>query len=114
MQNLYSLIILIFSSILLYVLTMFILRKKNSNKGQILKLFIIFICCMMIWTFSLVFQILFQNTSVDPVLFEGFAAFGACFIPVVFLFIGMVYDIGIRPICVTINNDLLLVNLNHD
>lgn len=92
MQNLYSLIILIFSSILLYVLTMFILRKKNSNKGQILKLFIIFICCMMIWTFSLVFQILFQNTSVDPVLFEGFAAFGACFIPVVFLFIGMVFS----------------------
>ena len=92
MQNVHSLIILIISSLLLYILTMFILRKKNNSQGQISFLFVIFVCCMMFWTYSLIFQILFQNTSVDPILFEGFASFGACFIPVLLLFIGIVFS----------------------
>ena len=92
MQNLASLIILVISSILSYILTMLILKKKNSKKDQISFVFIIFLICMMVWTFSLIFQILFQNTKIDPLVFEGFAAFGACFIPVIFLLMGIVFS----------------------
>lgn len=91
MANLQYLIALIVSIILLiYLITMII--KKNNGKGQIRSMFLLCLFFMMLWTFSLILQILFQNKNVNPVLFEGFASFGACFVPVTFMLFGMAFS----------------------
>ena len=91
MNNLIYLIIMIISEILILGIFLFI-RKKNSEKNQIKRYFTYMIRCMFIWTLSLIFQILFQNTSIPPILFEGFAAFGACFIGVYILLLGLTFS----------------------
>jgi len=91
MENMSYLIILIFSSILLTVLTILI-NLKNKREDQISSMFNLCLLCMLIWTSSLILQILFQNTNIDPVLFEGFASFGACFIPIAFMFLGIIFS----------------------
>ena len=99
MANLQYLIALVVSVILLiYLITMII--KKNNSKGQISSIFLLCLFFMMVWTFSLILQILFQNKNVDPVLFEGFASFGACFVPVTFMLFGITFSktkLKIRP-----------------
>ena len=84
---LFVLIISLISSIYLIVL----LIAKKKNRDQLTKVFICCLICIIIWTLSLILQILFQNTSVDPILFEGFASFGACFIPVAFMFLAIIF-----------------------
>lgn len=91
MENFSYLIILVISSILLIGLTILI-NLKNKREDQISSVFNLCLICMLIWTSSLILQILFQNTTVDPVLFEGFASFGACFIPIAFMFLGILFS----------------------
>ena len=81
------LIISLISSIFLIVL----LSTKKRNKNQLIKVFIWCLICIIIWTLSLILQILFQNSSIDPIVFEGFASFGACFIPVAFMFLAIIF-----------------------
>lgn len=91
MQNLSYLVIMIISEILICLVSLLI-RKKDSNKNQVKKFFNIILLCISIWTLSLIFQILLQNTSINPVLFEGFASFGACFVGVFILFLGLAFS----------------------
>jgi len=91
MENLSFLIVLIISSILLVGLTILI-NLKNKREDQISSMFNLCLLCMLIWTSSLILQILFQNTTINPVLFEGFASFGACFIPIAFMFLGIIFS----------------------
>ena len=91
MENVPYLIILEISSLLLIALTYFI-DLKDRKKGQIGSMFNIMLTCMLIWTFSLIMQIAFQRTNIDPVIFEGFASFGACFLPVAFMFLGIIFS----------------------
>ena len=91
MQHLSYLVIMIISEILIYLVGFYI-RKKDPNKNQIKKIFSWILLCMFIWTLSLIFQILLQNTNIDPILFEGFASFGACFSPIFVLFLGMAFS----------------------
>lgn len=91
MENVSFLIVLIISSILLVGLTILI-NLKNKKGDQIGSVFNLCLLCMLIWTSSLILQILFQNTNVNPVLFEGFASFGACFLPVSFMFLGIIFS----------------------
>jgi len=90
MQSLSYLIIMIISEILICLVALLI-RKKDTSKNQIKKFFNLILLCISIWTLSLIFQILLQNTSINPVLFEGFASFGACFVGVFILFLGLAF-----------------------
>lgn len=87
MENFNYLIILLFSDILIFFL-FFALKKQKRN--QITTCFYTILVLMFIWTLSLTLQILFQN-KIRPVLFEYLAAFGAEFIPVAFLSLGLIF-----------------------
>ena len=91
MQNLSYLVIMVISEILICLVALLI-RKKDSSKSQIKNFFNLILLCISIWTLSLIFQILLQNTTVSPVLFEGFASFGACFVGVFILFLGLAFS----------------------
>lgn len=91
MKFLGSFIMLALSLIVLFFLVGLLYSKKRL-KNQISKIFGACLLCMFIWVVSLMLQILFQNTSIDPVLFEGFASFGACFIPVFLVLLGMSFS----------------------
>lgn len=90
MQNIQYLIALVISEILICVVSLFI-RKKDYSKNQIKKIFNLILGSMFVWTLSLIFQILMQNSNVSPIIFEGFASFGACFLPVLILFLGLAF-----------------------
>ena len=88
MENLGSLIILIISCILLLWLSKSLNIKKAKN-NQVKEIFFIMLIMMILWTLSLILQILFQKSSIAPFEFEKFAAFGACFVPVTFMLFGI-------------------------
>lgn len=90
MKNIGSLIVLIISSIALICLTVS-LKYRNEKKNQMQSFFILLLALMIIWTYSLILQILFQHFPINPVLFEGFASFGACFVPVTFMLFGIAF-----------------------
>ncbi len=91
MENISYLIVLILSLIVLIIMS-YVLSKKSKKKGQINQAFNILLVCMILWTGSLVLQILCQNLPISPVFFEGLASFGACFIPIAFLYLSAVYS----------------------
>ena len=88
MKNIGSLIILIISCILLLWLSKS-LNIKKAKKNQVKIIFFIMLIMMILWTLSLILQILFQNYPINPVFFEGLASFGACFVPVTFMLFGI-------------------------
>ncbi len=88
MTNLHFLIALLISDFLTIILA-FALRKER--KKQIAKCFYIILILMFIWTMSLTFQILLQNSSIPPVFFEGLASFGAEFTSLAFLALGIIF-----------------------
>ena len=87
-----SLIMLTISLIILLFLMGLLYSKKGKKASQLSRIFGACLLCMFIWIVSLMLQILFQNTAVDPVLFEGFASFGACYIPVALLLLGISFS----------------------
>lgn len=91
MKFLGYLIILTISLVSSICLALLLSKKRKNSKDQLTKVFIYCLICVIFWTLSLILQILFQNTSVDPILFEGFASFGACFMPVAFMFLAIVF-----------------------
>ena len=78
----------------LYIISgLFISVQFYKNQKQIHKIISLLLGGMFIWTFSLIMQLFFRNDpSVDPLLFEGFASFGACFVPIFFLFLGITFS----------------------
>lgn len=90
MKNIGSLIVLIISSLALICLAVS-LKYKQEKKSQVQSVFITMLTLMVVWTFSLILQILFQNSPIDPITFEKFAAFGACFVPVTVMLFGIVF-----------------------
>ena len=91
MKNIESLIILVISAFLLAGIAI-ILTRRNSNKSQIQSLFVTLLILLVVWVCSLILQILFQNSTVNPVFFEGLASFGACFVPVTFMLFGIAFS----------------------
>lgn len=86
MKNLNYLVILIISAIIMTVLLL-VIKKTQKTKKQIYYSFITLVGLMLVWTISLIMQILCQNTSIPPVYFEYTAAFGGCFLSVAFFFL---------------------------
>ena len=91
MENISYLAILVISLFVLAITTI-VVSKKSKSHNQINRIFVYCLLFMMIWTFSLILQITFQKSSINPVFFEGMASFGACFIPVEFMFLGIVFS----------------------
>lgn len=121
MENLSSLIILIISSILLILLA-FSLKTRKNSKNQSKSIFVFMLILMVIWTFSLILQILFQKSKINPVFFEGLASFGACFVPVTFMLFGIAFaktKITVKPLTILlytipiISTVLMLTNNYH-
>lgn len=90
MKNMGSLIILIVSSILLIGLAV-ILKYRKDKKSQMQSIFVVILILMAVWTYSLILQILFQNSPINPVFFEALASFGACFVPVTVMLFGIAF-----------------------
>ena len=123
MKNFQYLIALIISSILLVFLTVLLIaRTRSRKKDQLGFSFIICLICMILWTVPLILQIIFQNTNINPVFFEGLASFGACFLPVFFMMSGIIFAntkisinwrylfLFVMPILSTV---LMFTNENH-
>ena len=89
MSDTVSLVAMIISELLIAGLFLFIRKQK---KGQLKNIFMTMIFLMLIWTTSMIMQILFKNTDVDPFLFEKISAFGAFPISVVILFLGLTFS----------------------
>lgn len=88
MNYIVELIAMILSEILIIVLFGFIRKQK---KGQLKTIFMVILLLMFIWTTSMIMQILFQNTNIDPYLFEKFATFGAVPMSLAILFLGQIF-----------------------
>ena len=88
MNNLFALLFMLISELLIIVLFLFLKKQKN---GQIKLAFISVLTCMFVWTFSLIMQILFQNQNINPLFFEKFAVFGASLVPVCLLTLSIIF-----------------------
>ena len=84
------LILMIISEIL--ILSIFIIiNKRKQNNSQLKKVVSLLFVSLFVWTFSLILQIIFQNSGISLTFFEGLASFGACFLPIFVLFLGIIF-----------------------
>lgn len=89
MNNTVSLVAMIISVLLIVGLFFFIRKQK---KTQLVKVFTGMLAFMFIWTISMIAQILFSNTDIDPFLFEKISALGAFPISVMVLLLGLTFS----------------------
>ena len=89
MEHLVELIIMIISEFLIIGLYEFIRKQK---KGKLKTIFILILLLMFVWTFNLIMQILFQNTNIDPFVFEKLVSVEASLMPVAVLFLGIIFS----------------------
>ena len=97
MENIFLLILMIISEIL--ILGLFIFLKKEK-KSQLKNAFSSFLLCLFIWTFCSIFQLLFQNTNIDPFFWEKLCSFAIVLSPVAFLALSQVFaksKVNIKP-----------------
>ena len=90
MENLGSLCAMIVSDVLIVLMIYMLLKRKE--KSQLKTAFLCLLCFMFVWTFGSILQILFQNTNIDPFLFEKFAGIGVWYSPVAFLAVGIIFS----------------------
>ena len=104
MNNSIFLILLMVSELLIGLLSYFVRKQKKS---QIKTIFSIFLYAIAFWTFCMILQILFENTSVDPFLFEKFAAFGVFPLSIIVIMMGKIF--AQTKITLKVQNLLLFV-----
>ena len=79
MQNLSYLILMSISEILIVAVIKIIFNKKQKAT-QLRTIMCCLLSSLFVWTLSLIFQILFQNSSTPPIIFEKYAAFRCMFL----------------------------------
>lgn len=89
MENLVSLCAMALSDVLIILMIYMLLKQRE--KSQLRTAFLCLLSFMFIWTFGSILQILFQDTNIDPFLFEKFAGIGVWFAPVAFLAVGIIF-----------------------
>ena len=89
--TMYLIFMIIAVILILTIFELIVNSKKGKKKGQLRNVTICILLELFIWTFSLIMQILFQNFDISLTFFEGMASFGACFLPVSILFLGIVF-----------------------
>ena len=82
---------LVISCCLTTVLITYLSTRKNKNQLQ--KIFIIDSLLVLVWCILLVAQKYFcATTNINPIIFEYFIYICACFLPVSFLFTGLIFS----------------------
>ena len=82
---------LVISCCLTTILITYLSTRKNKNQLQ--KIFIIDSVLVLVWCILLVAQKYFcATTNVNPIIFEYFIYICACFLPVSFLFTGLIFS----------------------
>lgn len=91
---------LIFSSISIFILMVYLIRIKNKN--QLHRIFIINCLLTFIWAVALIAQIILSPAlGIEPIKFDYIVYIGACFLPVSLLFTGLIFantKIKFRPV----------------
>ena len=79
---------------LISIISLIIIETK-IKKSQLKIAFMRMYLCMIIMCIGPILQILFAKTlNIDPVYFEYFTYIGNCFLPVAFLFVGLIFANG--------------------
>lgn len=82
---------LVISCCLTTILITYLSARKNKNQLQ--KIFIIDSALVLVWCILLVAQKCFcATTNINPIIFEYFIYICACFLPVSFLFTGLIFS----------------------
>lgn len=82
---------LVISCCLTTILITYLSARKNKNQLQ--KIFIIDSALVLVWCILLVAQKYFcATTNINPIIFEYFIYICACFLPVSFLFTGLIFS----------------------
>ena len=82
---------LVISCCLTTILIIYLSTRKNKNQLQ--KIFIIDSALVLVWCILLVAQKYFcATTNINPIIFEYFIYICACFLPVSFLFTGLIFS----------------------
>lgn len=89
MDNLFSLIAMLISEVL--IILMFVMIIRSNGKSQLKYAFEWLLFFMFIWTLGSVLQIIFQLSSIEPIVFEMISGMGVFFAPVAFLAIGLIF-----------------------
>lgn len=85
-----TLLLLLLSTFIILVLIAFI--SKNVKKNQMTKVFNFNLSFMLVWDLALTFQNLYsEKLSIPPIYFDYIAYIGICFLPVSFLFTGIIF-----------------------
>ena len=90
MKNLGSLYAMIASEIAILI-TLFLIIKKQKGKSQLKTSMMFLLGCIFIWTLGSIFQILFQNHPIEPIVFEKFSGIGVHYCPVAFLALSVIF-----------------------
>ena len=90
MSNSINLFLLSTSFLLVTILSIYLMTRKN--KSQIQKVFLANLILGNLWTFAIGLQLIFTTYfDVDPFIFEYFTYIGASFLPVSILFTGIIF-----------------------
>ena len=76
---------------LIIIIWTFDLVSKQKTDNQLKIIFQILFILIIIWLFPLMLQILLNDSNIRPILFDYVAYIGICFMPVLFLFISMIF-----------------------
>ena len=88
--NSQALIALIITTIINFILTIYLATGKNKN--QLSKMFTCALSLLILWSIGLIMQItLAEPLNIAPIYFDYFVYIGACFVPVAVFFIGLIF-----------------------
>lgn len=91
MIDLFTLIILIITCIIINIGLNFSLNKKNKDQLTSLSALVFFL--LLIWIVSLILQVtLAKPLNINPIFFDYFAYIGICFLPVAFLLLSICFS----------------------
>lgn len=81
---------LVISSFLTMILIIYLSTRKNKNQLQ--EIFIVDSSLVLVWCILLVAQKYFCATNINPIVFDYFIYICICFLPVSFLFTGLIFS----------------------
>ena len=85
-----TLIVLVFSLVLLLSLFIYLLNRKN--KKQLEKVFLLTFALLMFWIICCIIQILcIKRNNINPLFFDYFTYISVCFLPVVLFFMALTF-----------------------
>lgn len=88
--NIQSLIALIITLCINFVLIRYLAKEKNKN--QLIKIFICTLSLLILWLIGLILQITLSTPlNIPPIYFDYFVYIGACLVPVAVFFIGLIF-----------------------